>query len=114
MKNQIMIIATILICLSASILFLAYTEKTQREHDENFWSIYFVDPFAQDNHSFAIDNHSADATFHYTAIAGEITLVSEDVFITKDNHQIITVEKTTNPITITVTKDGKEKMIEKK
>lgn len=116
MKNQIIIIATILICLSASMLFLAYTEKTQREKDENFWSIYFVAPFAENGNAFVIDNHSADATFRYIVTSNEKEILTGDVIVTKNDRKLIDPEEinSPSPITITVMKNDEKKSIEKK
>ena len=116
MKNQIIIIATVLICLSTSMFFLAYTEKTQRENDENFWSIYFVAPFAENDNAFVIDNHSADATFHYVVTSNEKEILAGDVPVAKNDRELIDPEEINSllPITITVMKNDEKKSIEKK
>jgi hypothetical protein len=97
-------------------LLLAYTEKNQRENDENFWSVYFIAPFTENDNAFIIDNHSADATFHYIVTSNEQEVLTGDISVAKDDHALIDPEEIdrTFPITITVTQDTKKKFIEKK
>lgn len=116
MKNQIIIIVTILICLSTSMLFLAYTEKTQREHDENFWSMYFIAPFTRNDNAFVIDNRAADATFHYTITSSDQEILTGDISVAKNDRELVNPGEINalSPITITVTQNDEKKSIEKK
>ncbi len=115
MKYPHIIIITILATLMASMLFLAYVEKNQRDTDEDFWSVYFVYPLA-DNNTFVIDNRSSAATFHYDITTESGIIASDDVEIeTKDRILIKTeAEQNAQPVTITVKKGDEKKELEKK
>ena len=115
MKSQYIIIITIITALTASMLFLAFIEKNQREKNEDFWSIYFVYPFT-DKNDFVIDNRSGDATFHYEVHSNDALIKTDAIQIDKNTRKLIrTSEKEyISPITIIITRDGEEKIIEKK
>lgn len=116
MRSQYIIAITILIALTASMLFLAYSEKSQREKNEDFWSIYFIDPFSADNR-FVIDNRSSeDKTFHYEIARDETTVQSGDIDINSKSRELVTTNDALNTkqIIITVSEDKKKKTIEKK
>lgn len=117
MKSQLIIITTACTMLIGSIFFLTYTERAQREHDEDFWSIFFIDPFSKDHNDFVIDNRGPTADFTYTITSHETKLFEESVSLDVDAQiQITSPEiESDQPLTITVTdKDAHQKSIEKK
>lgn len=116
MRSQYTIIFVTLITLVASMLFLSYIENDQRQRNENFWSVYFVDPFSVDNR-FIIENRSmADATFFYEITQNDITTRSEDLTVKKGEFKLIVPDEKnkSTPIQITVAKDDERKSIDKK
>ncbi len=117
MKSQYIIILTVIITLTASMLFLAQTEKDQRSKNQNFWSIYFIAPLTNSDNRFVIDNKTkSDATFHYEIILNGETKDAKDVEIKKDERKLIELKKqqNTSPIKIIVTHNNSNKQIEKK
>jgi len=116
MKSQYIIILTIIITLTTSMLFLAQIEKDQRADNQDFWSVYFVDPLGSDNR-FVIDNKTPkEKTFHYDITVDENIIQSEDVKIEKNTRKLIEVSKSeiAKPFTITITTDAETKQIYKK
>jgi len=115
MKSQYIIILTIIITLTASMLFLAQIEKKQRTDNQNFWSIYFVDPLGTDNH-FVIDNKTPeDKIFHYDITIDKNIIQSEDIEIEKNTRKLIETDNFNNQnIKIIVTQNDINKQIEKK
>ncbi|MEA3323386.1 MAG: hypothetical protein U9Q12_04130 [Patescibacteria group bacterium] len=116
MKSQYIIILTIIIALTASMLFLAQVENDQRADNQDFWSVYFVDPLGVDNR-FVIDNETPKTkTFHYDIAIDENIIQSEDVKIEKNNRKLVEVRELefTKPLTITITTDEEIKKIYKK
>jgi hypothetical protein len=116
MKSQYIIILSVIITLTAGMLFLSQMEKTQREDSQNFWSIYFISPLTNSDNRFVIDNKTdADTTFHY-----EITVDNEmkdfgDIEIKKDERKLIETKDFDNQnLTIIVTNGQDKQKIEKK
>ena len=116
MKSQYIIILTIITITVASMLLLAKIEDNQRTDNQDFWSIYFVDPLGSDNR-FVIDNKTPEIkTFHYDITVNEKMINSEDIEIEKNNRKLIELEKLnpTESITIQVTTNDETKTIYKK
>ncbi len=116
MKSQYIIILTIITITVASMLLLAKIEDTQRENNQNFWSIYFVDPMGTDTR-FVIDNKTPEIkTFHYDIIVNEEMINSGDIEIGKNNRKLIELKELepTESIMIQVTTNDEMKTIYKK
>lgn len=116
MKSQYIIIFTIIIVTVASMLLLAKIEDNQRTNNQDFWSIYFINPLENDYH-FVIDNKTPNTQlFHYDVIINDNSVHFGDMEIEKNNHELIELEKQESdfPIKIIVTNGNNEKEIEKK
>ena len=95
-------------------LFLARIEQNQRDKNQNFWSIYFVNPTDNSDNSFVINNKTQnDAIFHYEIIEADEMKKNEDIEIKKDEHKLINTKDYNNkPIKIIVTNGENKKEIE--
>lgn len=108
------IILTVMITLVASMLLLAQIENKQRTDNQNFWSVYFVNPLGNNN-DFVIENKTPNTqTFHYEITSNEDSPDSVDVTIEKNTTKTIEIKETKKPITITTTLDKDKKEIYKK
>lgn len=118
MKSQYIIILTIIIALTASMLFLAQIEKDQRDDNQNFWSAYFIAPLDMTDNRFVIDNKTqSDKTFHYNITDnGNNTIQDGDIKIKTNTRKVIeTAKKSDNrPVTIVIITDNEEKILAKK
>jgi len=115
MKSQYTIIITIIITLVASMLLLARIEDNQRTDNQNFWSIYFVDPLGTNN-SFVIDNKTPDTqTFHYDVLVNDNSVQSGNMEIKNGDRKLIELNKQdiTSTLKIIVTNVENKKQIEK-
>ena len=115
MKNQRIIILTTIITLTTAMLFLAWVEKSQRDKNQNFWSVYFIAPLTNTDNRFVIDNKTPqDKVFHYTISTSE-KQHQNDVKIESNTRKLIQTKEFDNQnIKITVTDNQNTKTIEKK
>ena len=116
MKSQYIIILTIIIIIIASMLLLAQIEDNQRTNNQNFWSIYFIDPLGSNN-GFVIDNKTPNTqTFHYDVLVNNSSIHSGNIEIEKNDRKLIELTEQNNlsPIEIIVTNTDKTKTIERK
>jgi len=108
------IILTIIIALTASMLLLAQVENNQRKNNQNFWSIYFVDPIGTDNR-FVIDNKTPTTQiFYYDVLVNEVSVHSGNIEIEENTRKLIKNESTQKPFEIIVTTESNIKTIYKK
>lgn len=116
MKNQKIIILTTIITLTSAMLFLAWTEKNQRDNNQDFWSVYFVAPLTNTDNRFVIDNKTHDnKTFHYTISTNNEKKYENDIKIQKNTRKLIDTKNFDNKnVQITITSDNDEKTLEKK
>lgn len=96
-------------------LLLAHIEYNQRTNNQNFWSIYFVDPLGT-NTSFVIDNKTPDTqTFHYDILVNDNSVQSGNMEIKNGGRKLIELNKQdiTSTLKIIVTNGGNKKQIER-
>ncbi len=95
-------------------LLLAKIEEDQRTNNQDFWSIYFVDPLGSSN-DFIIDNKSPETKiFHYDIIIDENIVNSNDIEIEKNNIKTVEIDDEYKNILIKASVETDSKEIYKK
>lgn len=110
------IILFLVILLTLSCVFLAYTQtKQQSPESQNWWVIYFVSP-KDDSLNFMIENNSDQSNFHYEILADKDRIKEENVEIGKGEKKEIAVNAESadnNKIAIRVNAGDEKKEIYK-
>ena len=98
--------------------FLAQIESDQRNDNQDFWSTYFIAPLDTTDNRFVIDNKTPDdKIFHYSITNNENdTSQDGDIEIKTNTRKIVKTDENNNnyPVTIIITTDNEEKILEKK
>lgn len=81
LKNNVIIIS-LGIFVIASFFFLAFVEQRQQNPDyqKNWWVVYFSDAKSS-NLNFAIENHGADANFHWEVLQDKNRIKENEIKI---------------------------------
>ncbi len=115
-KKENGIILSLIVFITVSFLYLAYTEQKQCDlNSYNVWELYFEDP-KSDDLNFVIENHSLKTNFHWKVSIDTEKFKEGDAKITKGQSvkiDLSNLEFINKKITIIVINGDEKKEIYK-
>jgi hypothetical protein len=113
MKNQKIIIFTVIGLLTISLLFLGAVEYQQKTGEiyQGWWNLYFVSPYNAQSLDFVIENYSKNTQFNYKILINDEIVEEKNIQVSQRAQKLIEpqIKKETNSTVQIVVHSSKDK-----